>query len=300
LEQAVLIATQRAHKRAAHRQPAPYVSRHEPQAVNQPCKDGLFRLAYKPSVLVHSSGLIVAQALDATSEVGVLESLLKQTHATAVELTSLALDSGYFQIQVLRLALEHGLDVLCAPERLTRNSAGVAVTSKGLFAKAAFHYDEQQDVYLCPAGQRLRPGQWKVEADTQMRLRHYSTRACKHCPLRAQCTASACSPRKIGRPEGQELKDAMVQVFQHPAARKRYARRAHIVEPVFAELKERQGLKRFHRRGVPGARLEFALHCLAFNLKRGVLAVCVLAVRCDAPSGPVLLLYWAAHFFSAP
>jgi hypothetical protein len=154
-----------------------------------------------------------------------------------VQLSSLALDSGYFQIQVLRLALEHGLDVLCAPERLTRNSDGLAVTSKGLFAKAAFHYDEERDVYLCPAGQQLRPGQWKVEADTQMRVRHYSTRACKHCPLRAQCTAaSARSPRKIGRHEGQELKDAMVQVFQHPAARKRYARRCHIVEPVFAEL----------------------------------------------------------------
>jgi transposase len=279
LEQAVALSTQRAQERAAHRRPPPHLSRQEPEAVNQPCKDGLFRLAYKPSVLVHASGLIVAQALHPTSEVGVLEGLLKQTQAVGVEVASLALDAGYFQIQVLRLALERGLDVLCPPDRLTRNPEGLAITAKGLFAKAAFPYDEQQDVYLCPAGQALRPGQWTVEADTQMRVRHYGTRACKGCPLRAQCTSSARSPRKIRRHEGQELKDAMVQVFEHPAARKRYARRSHIVEPVFAELKERQGLKRFHRRGVLGAQLEFSLHCLALNLKRGVLAVCVLALR---------------------
>lgn len=41
-----------------------------------------------------------------------------------------------------------------------------------------------------------------------------------------------------------------------------------IVEPCFAELRERQGLRRFHRRGLPGVRVEFALHCIAFNLKK--------------------------------
>lgn len=297
LEQAVDFATQRAEARAAHRRSAPQVSRQEPQAVNQPCKDGLYRLSYKPSVLVHSSRLILAQALHPSSEVEVLEGLVQQTHKVGVKLQSLALDGGYFQIQVLQWALAHGLDVLCPPERLVRNSDGWAVTSKGLFAKAAFQYDEQQDVYRCPAGHTLHPGQWKVEADTLMRVRHYGTRACKHCPLRTQCTASAASPRKIGRHEGQELKDAMVQVFQHPAARKRYARRAHLVEPVFAELKERQGLKRFHRKGLRGARLEFSLHCLAFNLKRGVLVLSVLAVRCSPSGGELLALCLSIHLF---
>lgn len=298
LEQAVAIATQRAEARAARHHSPPQLSRQEPEAVNQPCKDGLYRLSYKPSVLVHSSRLILAQALDPSSEVGVLDELLKQTQQVAVGCTSLSLDGGYFQIQVLKWAVERDVDVLCPPERLTRNCAGLALTSKGLFAKAAFQYDEQQDVYLCPAGQVLRPGQWKVEADTQMRVRHYGTRACKDCPLRTQCTSSVASPRRIGRHEGQEFKDAMVQVFRHPAARRRYARRCHIVEPVFAELKERQGLKRFRRRGSRGARLEFSLHCLAFNLKRGVLVVSVLVLRWPPHSGRPLTLCLASFLFS--
>ena len=98
----------------------------------------------------------------------------------------------------------------------------------------------------------------------------------------------------------------MEQVFQQPAARERYARRSHIVEPVFAELKERQGLKRFRRRGTRGARLELSLHCLAFNLKRGVVAVAVLALLALSPSLTLLalalaaLLFFLAHLPYAP
>ena len=297
LEQAVAIATQRASARAERKQSAPQLSRQEPEAVNQPNKDGLYRLSYKPSVLVHSSGFILGQALDASSEVGVLESLLQHSEQVGVKVQSLSLDGGYFQLQVLQMAIERELDLLCPPERRSRNDQGLPITGKGMFAKAAFQYDAQQDAYLCPAGQTLRPGAWKVEADTQLRLRHYGTPACKSCPLRAKCTASETAPRKIGRYEGEELKEAMAQVFEQPQARKRYARRSHTVEPVFAELKERQGLKRFHRRGVRGARLEFSLHCLAFNLKRAGLAVVVLAVRCHSPAGQRLSLFLYAHLF---
>jgi hypothetical protein len=297
LEQAVAIATQRAAARAERGASAPSVSRHEPEAVNQPNKDGLYRLSYKPSVLVHSSGFILGQALDASSEVGVLQNLLQHSEQVGVKVQCLALDGGYFQLGVLQMAIERELDLLCPPERRSRNDQGVPITNKGLFAKAAFQYDAQQDVYLCPAGQTLRPGEWKVEVDTQLRLRHYGTAACKACPLRAQCTASTTAPRKIGRYEGEELKEAMAQVFKHPQARKRYARRAYTVEPVFAELKERQGLKRFHRTGVRGARLEFSLHCLAFNLKRAGLAGVVLAVRCLSPAGQRLSLFLYAHLF---
>lgn len=292
LEQAVALATQRAEARAAHQRSAPQLSRLEPEAVNQPGKDGLYRLSYKPSVLVHSSRFILGQALEPSSEVKVLEDLLRHSEQVAVKLQSLSLDTGYFQLQVLRLAIERELDLLCPPERQSRNAQGLPVTAKGMFAKSAFRYDAQQDAYLCPAGQVLRPGAWKVEADTQLRMRHYyGPAACKSCPLRAQCTASATAPRKIGRYEDEELKEAMALVFEQPQARARYARRSHIVEPVFAELKERQGLKRFRRRGTRGARLEFALHCLAFNLKLGVLAVCVLVLRWHSPSRSLLTLY---------
>jgi hypothetical protein len=58
------------------------------------------------------------------------------------------------------------------------------------------------------------------------------------------------------------------QLLEHPLAHARYWRRKAIIEPCFAELLERQELKRFHRRGLKAVRAEFALHCIAFNLNR--------------------------------
>jgi hypothetical protein len=51
----------------------------------------------------------------------------------------------------------------------------------------------------------------------------------------------------------------MAGLLDHPLARARYRRRQAIVEPCFAELGQRQGLKRFHRRGLKAVRAEFAL-----------------------------------------
>jgi len=62
----------------------------------------------------------------------------------------------------------------------------------------------------------------------------------------------------------------MAELLDPPLARARYRRRQAIFKPCFAELRERQGLKRFHRRGVKAVRAEFALHCTALNLKRAV------------------------------
>lgn len=59
-----------------------------------------------------------------------------------------------------------------------------------------------------------------------------------------------------------------MQVLKDSRAQEKYRKRKSMVEPAFAEIKERQGLKRFHRRGLLKVRLEFALHCVAFNIKR--------------------------------
>jgi hypothetical protein len=45
-------------------------------------------------------------------------------------------------------------------------------------------------------------------------------------------------------------------------------RRGVIIEPLFADLRERQRLTRFHRRGLKKVKVEFALHCAAYNLRK--------------------------------
>ena len=58
----------------------------------------------------------------------------------------------------------------------------------------------------------------------------------------------------------------MAEVLRQPRARDRYRQRAELAERPHAELRFRQGLTRFRRRGLAGAGVDYALHCLAFNL----------------------------------
>ncbi len=296
---------QQAQEQLAHREQARtqvgkspqqvQVSSSEPEAMVQPLKHGPVRPSYKPSVLVHEQRIIVGQWLEPSSEVRSVQPLLVQ-HGQLMESLPprVLLDAGFHALEVLHLALEVELDLLCPSGQARGQEDLKRKGAKGLFAKELFLYEPDTDRYQCPAGAYLEPCS-KFQHDGAGRAyRQYRTGACQPCPLRAQCTRAQAG-RRLKRFEGDELKEAMAQVLEHPAARASYGRRAALVEPVFAELKERQGLRRFHRRGRSKVAMEFALHCTAYNLKRlvraqGVVVQFVLLARLPATPWRVVAL----------
>ncbi len=245
------------------------VSAREPAAVMQPRKDGAMRFAYKPSTLVHESGLIVALAVHASSETAVVDDLLTQhVAAFGVPPPTALFDAGYCQPALLRDLVERNVNVLCPSGKTHRGPDWEKKGHRGLFGKARFAYDADANVYRCPAGAALRQSEQGRDAHGRPQ-RTYTTNACAGCALRAQCTTSRTG-RKVKRYDGEEFKEAMAAVLRHPAARAEYRRRAPIVERPFAEFRERQALHRFHRGGLAGAQVEFALHVIAFDLKWAV------------------------------
>lgn len=281
--QAAQEAAERTKRRQSQGKPTDsvVVSAREPEAVLQPRKDGAKRFAYKPSTLVHESGLIVAQAVHASSETAVVDELMNQHVAVFGTTPNTALlDAGYCQPSVLKDMVDRNVNVLCPSGKTNRGDDWEKKGHRGLFSKSRFEYDEKNNVYRCPAGAELR--QIAQSRDGEGRLyRAYSTKACEGCELRAQCTTSR-SGRKVKRYDGEEFKEAMAEVLRDPRARTEYRRRAPIVERPFAEFRERQALRRFHRCGLAGASVEFALHVIAFDLKwairRSVGAPCTATV----------------------
>jgi transposase len=267
----------------------------EPEAAVQPRKDGVARPSYKPTVMVHESGLIVGQYVDPSSEREALKPMLEQHAAACGQLpATVLLDAGFVSFPVLALMVESNIDVLCPSGQATsENNWERRAGRGGRFPKQAFQYVAERDVYRCPGERELVYEGWHVDT-FHRRYRLYRGTQCGDCPLRERCTES-----KYGRPlkryQGEELKEAMAQVLSQPAARAKYQRRRVIVEPCFAELRERQGLKRFRRRGLAAVRVEFALHCIAFNLKK---AVVLFIFRFRFPTRPWHLL--SAAFLSAP
>ena len=59
-----------------------------------------------------------------------------------------------------------------------------------------------------------------------------------------------------------------------PAGKRTYSLRKETAEPVFGQMKEARGLRRFFSRGLAKVRGEWALWCLTHNLRKLATAVC--------------------------
>ncbi len=241
----------------------------EPEAVVQPLKNKTRRPSYKPSVFANKQRFIVGQGLDPSSETAVVRPMLQQ-HEQIFQgrPTGLLLDAGYNSFGVLSLAMELDLDLLCPASREDIPKRGENGAGKKSFSKKDFLYAPKTDSYLCPAGYGMprRGGKYAHQGRNQYK---YRCRLPADCPYRKQCTRSP-QGRTIIRYEDEQLKEAMRQVLAHPKAKKKSRQRKCMVEPVFSVLRDRQGLRRFHRRGLDKVRVEFALHCTAYNLGRAL------------------------------
>ena len=157
-------------------------------------------------------------------------------------------------------------------EILACENAGVAVTlpkpqtsgakSKGRFGKQDFVYLPSEDVYRCPAGERL-PHHYTADEDGQ-KMRIYLTKACRACPLKDKCTTS--NERRIKRWEHEHVVEAVqTRLDKNPQAMRV---RRETVEHPFATLKMRMGATHFLCKTLPKVATEMALNVLGYNLTR--------------------------------
>jgi len=78
-------------------------------------------------------------------------------------------------------------------------------------------------------------------------------------------TAEATAPR--GRiPSGATVQERMVRKLRTKKGKKEYSKRKGTVEPVFGQIKEVRGLRRFLLRGLKGVQAEWSLICTTHNL----------------------------------
>jgi len=133
------------------------------------------------------------------------------------------------------------------------------------FAKEQFTYLAEQDVYVCPAGQRLtcrrrcpKRGWWEY------RLEGHVCRVCTHF---GRCTRSG-QGRRVTRFFNEDLRQRLREQFERPDAKVIYARRKETVELPFGHIKRNLGVNSFLLRGLAGVRAEMSLLASCFNLVR--------------------------------
>ena len=134
--------------------------------------------------------------------------------------------------------------------------------SDGRFGKQDFVYLPTEDVYRCPAGEKL-AYRYTNEEDGKT-LRRYWTTACPRCPLKSRCTTGP--ERRITRWEHEHVLEAVQRrLDENPQAMRV---RRETVEHPFGTLKMRMGATHFLMKRLPKVATEMALHVLAYNLTR--------------------------------
>jgi hypothetical protein len=163
-------------------------------------------------------------------------------------------DRGYFNSPEILACHEAGITVTL-PKPLTSGAK-----SDGRFGKQDFVYIAEEDVYRCPAGERL-PYRYTNEEAGKV-LRRYWTNACPKCPIKSQCTTGP--ERRITRWEHEHLLEAVQRrLDENPQAMRQ---RRETVEHPFGTIKARMGATHFLTKTLPKVAAEMALSVLAYNL----------------------------------
>ena len=136
------------------------------------------------------------------------------------------------------------------------------IKAKGRFGKQDFVYIAQDDVYRCPAGERL---VWRfTNRENGLTLHRYWTTACHTCAIKDQCTAD--KQRRITRWEHEHVLEAVQRrLDEHP---EKMRQRRETVEHPFGTIKSWMGYTHFQMKTLRHVGTEMALHVLAYNLKR--------------------------------
>jgi len=213
--------------------------------------------------------LIVAyEVTNEGSDRSQLANIAEQAKAAlhADELEAVA-DRGYFKGEEILECEQAGI-VVTLPKPQTSGAK-----SDGRFGKQDFVYRPTDDVYICPAGERLK--YYFTAEENGQKLRRYWTNACGTCPLKAKCTKG--QQRRITRWEHEHVVEAVQKrLDKNPQAMRV---RRETVEHPFATLKMRMGATHFLCKTLPKVATEMALCVLGYNLTRVLNIVGVKALK---------------------
>jgi len=138
-------------------------------------------------------------------------------------------------------------------------------TKEGYLKKHDYVYDEHYDCYICPEGQVL-----DYRTTTKEGYRQYLSNPvmCKDCPLLAQCTQSQNHQKLIQRHVWEPYLEEAEHLRHTEENKIIYARRKETIERVFADAKEKHGMRWTTLRGLKKLSMQAMLTFAAMNLKK--------------------------------
>jgi len=173
------------------------------------------------------------------------------------EVETVTVDAGYKTPWICKKVHDDGRNISTPYKR--------PMSKKGFFRSYEYVYDEYYDCVLCPNNHVLsysttnRDGYREFKSDPNI---------CKTCPYREQCTQSK-NYQKVVLKHIWEPYIELAEDFRHsPQGSETYSMRAQTIERVFADAKEKHGMRYTFLRGLNRVRNWVRLKFAAMNLKK--------------------------------
>jgi hypothetical protein len=169
-------------------------------------------------------------------------------------------DAGYADTDELETIDRQGIQVIVPSQRQAQRE------EEGPFSKSHFTYNEEQDCYYCPEGNRLTfRSLYRKNGKRTYKIERGGL--CRSCSYFGQCTRSK-EGRKVVRLKNEEVKQRLEAQYQEPACQEIYKRRKTSCEHPFGHIKRNLKVTSFLLRGMAGVRSELSILATCFNLTR--------------------------------
>jgi len=232
----------------------------EPDAARMEC-DGRNRFSYNAQAVVDAKAQIIVatDVTNAANDTAQLVPMVTAAHEQQPEATPTILaDGGYANAAQLSEAQRCGYDVVTPPPSAWRDTSNPYHASR-------FRHDPARQVVVCPQGRELPLHHVRQKSVGPVEI-YRSAKVCKDCPVRALCTRDRHG-RSIDIQPGHAAVVACHQRWQRPSTAELYALRAPTIEPVFAQIKQQMGFRRWTVRGLQNVRSQWAMLATTWNLR---------------------------------
>ena len=222
--------------------------------------DARNRFAYNAQAVVDEKEQIItgADVVNEPNDKAQLNTMIEHAEQVTGQACEQSLaDGGYYSGEQIRQAQDK--NVIMPLPRVSENK------EDNPYHVSCFEYDSQRDEVVCPQKRRIPFQRERIRGENTVRI-YRSAQTCKGCPVREQCTKDR-NGRTIEIAPWHDAVNAHREKMSTQAALQAYQQRARIVEPVFAWIKNNDGLRRWSFRGLDKVKTQWSMLCTSRNLR---------------------------------
>ncbi len=174
--------------------------------------------------------------------------------------TAIAIDAGYITPYICKTLLDDGIIPAIPYKR--------PMTKKGFFKKYEYVYDEYYDCYICPNNKILKYSTTNRDGYREYKSNPSDCKSCEHLNICNICTNSKNKQKLVTRHIWQNYLEEADHLRHKPYVKKVYSKRKETIERIFADAKEKHGMRYTKLRGLSKIEMEVSLIFSCMNLKK--------------------------------